>query len=509
MNLKRSASAVVFFGTLLALIATAPAQATPPSAGDTPSSTTTSTSLTTATTATPPPVVGPDSTATTAPPLTATTVPPLALPPDTIPPSTTPPDTTPPRIDVSQANPHFSPNGDGVRERTWVGLTADEPVVVDVVFRNRSGTARKASQLTFGPGSANQKWGGRIKKNGRWQRATDGEYVVDITATDAAGNQTSKSRTVTVDTAAPSFGWTAISPDPWGATGAVSYRFISHDSSGPLTAKATAWSRLGLLDSSAAVARPTGSVSLDWRPNYSDGSIFLPGNYFAAVTLTDQAGNKAVSPFRGFRVDRTVTTSVVRRVDNVGSRVAVTFDDCNSASAWSSILATLERYGVGGTFFCPADSVLAHPSQAVATVAAGMTIGSHTVGHAQLDHLSYSDILSRMRADQSAWWSVARATPAPYFRPPYGAYNSTVLAAAGTAGYRYTVIWDVDPNDWTNPGSAAIASRVLGSARPGSIILMHVQDQTAAALPTILSGLRDRGLQQVSLAELFHAAGWH
>lgn len=423
--------------------------------------------------------------------------------------TTLPPDTTPPRIGVHVTHPHFSPNGDGVRERTWVGLTTDEPVVVDVVFRNASGSARKASQVTFGPGTTSVKWGGRIEKNGRWQRAVDGDYTVDIVATDEAGNVTAKSRTVTVDTTDPTFAWTSISPDPWGATGGVSYRFISHDRSGPLTAQAMAWSRIGLLDISASHPRAQGAVSFTWRPNYTDGSVFLPGNYYAVMTLSDEAGNKMVSPFRGFRVDRSVRTTVVRRVDNAGSRVAVTFDDCNDGGAWSSILATLDRYGAGGTFFCPSDEVLAHPSQAQSTAVSGMTIGGHTRGHAQLDHLPYSDILSRMRADQSAWWSVARMTPAPYLRPPYGAYNSTVLVAAGAAGYRYTVLWDVDPNDWGNPGSSVIASRVLSAARPGSIILLHVQDQTAAALPTILGGLRARGLQPVSVAELFHAAGWH
>ena len=84
-----------------------------------------------------------------------------------------------------------------------------------------------------------------------------------------------------------------------------------------------------------------------------------------------------------------------------------------------------------------------------------------------------------------------------------------MLAAAGNQGFRYTVIWDVDTNDWQGPGASAIASRVLGSARSGSIILLHVKSQTAAALPTILAGLRARGLQQSSLSELFRANGWH
>ena len=44
--------------------------------------------------------------------------------------------------------------------------------------------------------------------------------------------------------------------------------------------------------------------------------------------------------------------------------------------------------------------------------------------------------------------------------------------------------------------------------RPGSIVCMHLTSQTAAALPSILSGLRARGYKAVSLPELFRAAGY-
>ena len=51
-----------------------------------------------------------------------------------------------------------------------------------------------------------------------------------------------------------------------------------------------------------------------------------------------------------------------------------------------------------------------------------------------------------------------------------------------------------------------IVNRVLAQVRPGSIILMHdgpaAREETAAALPYILAGLRARGLTPVSLPQL-------
>ncbi len=36
-----------------------------------------------------------------------------------------------------------------------------------------------------------------------------------------------------------------------------------------------------------------------------------------------------------------------------------------------------------------------------------------------------------------------------------------------------TVVWNVDPRDWSTPGTDAIYSRVVSATHPGSIILMH------------------------------------
>jgi peptidoglycan-N-acetylglucosamine deacetylase len=104
-------------------------------------------------------------------------------------------------------------------------------------------------------------------------------------------------------------------------------------------------------------------------------------------------------------------------------------------------------------------------------------------------------------------WRRLGASAAPYFRPPYGSYDRTAISAAGRAGYSFVVLWSVDTRDWERPGSATIANRVLSSARPGSIVLMHVLPQTAAALPRILAGLERKHLRPATLDQLLHLPG--
>lgn len=91
------------------------------------------------------------------------------------------------------------------------------------------------------------------------------------------------------------------------------------------------------------------------------------------------------------------------------------------------------------------------------------------------------------------------------WRPPYGDYNSSIVAQAQAFGLT-TIMWNDDPADWSQPGTMTIVNRVLAYVHPGSIILLHDgpagRAETLAALPYILAGLKQRGLTPVSLPQL-------
>ncbi len=451
-------------------------------------------------------VAAPDADA-TQPTVTDTTAPAATAPPTTVaaaidPP---PPDVTPPVVGVTRSSAYISPNGDGRLDRLTLRVTVDEPVTLSVLVHNPVGGGRAAlaTDLSTGPGTETLVWRGRLRRgNGTWGRAGDGRMLIEVEATDAATNHTTATRSVVVDTRAPTVRANRVTPEPWTGRGLLTQQFSLADPSRPLRV----WTRVlqdgRVIDQTPPRRRPANTHSIGWHPDRR-GRILPIGLYQAEVVVRDAAGNIRRSTLVPFRVHRSVTTRILRQIHGAGRRVAITIDDCTDRHAWSSMLRTLDRMNAGATFFCDSRYVRGYADLARRTVATDrVSIGSHASDHVDLRTVGYTGTLYRLLGDEATWWDVARSTPAPWFRPPYGGYNSTVLAAAGRVSYAYTVLWDVDPRDWEVGDAGTVISRVLSGAKGGSIILLHTRSHSARALPTIIAGLRARGLRPVGLPEM-------
>jgi peptidoglycan-N-acetylglucosamine deacetylase len=227
-----------------------------------------------------------------------------------------------------------------------------------------------------------------------------------------------------------------------------------------------------------------------------------PGTYSFAVTPIDRAQNIGRRVLHTWRVERPGPGKVITRGNSRRPMVALTFDDCHDHSAWRSILDSLKRARAKASFFCPGNT-LGGTATALArrTVAEGHTIGAHGWDHAALARRSDSMVRSQLRRGRDAWWSAARAT-SPYFRPPYGSFDSQVVRISGELSLPDIVMWDVDPQDWRAQSSGRITAHVSSRARPGSIVVLHTVRRTAAAVPSMLRELRRRGLEPVSLDRL-------
>lgn len=272
------------------------------------------------------------------------------------------------------------------------------------------------------------------------------------------------------------------------------------------------WRVLGFYGDKMAAGRgettagsSTGSVV--WNGLRANGSPADPGLYLVKLGVVG-APLRSMTTVGRVRFQPPVKAHVYTRLPAAGRRVALTFDDGGGRTAWYWILRELRAGHAKGTFF-PIGRYVGHYARRMArlTIRYDMAIGSHSWSHPDLRWLSGARVRAQLRRTERVWWRDFRASPAPYLRPPYGAYNARTLTIAGRLGYSRIIMWDVDSRDWTNPGVHAIVRNVLEQVRPGSIILLHMRGKTPKALPRIIAGLRARHYQMVTLPELFAAAG--
>jgi peptidoglycan/xylan/chitin deacetylase (PgdA/CDA1 family) len=188
--------------------------------------------------------------------------------------------------------------------------------------------------------------------------------------------------------------------------------------------------------------------------------------------------------------------------------VALTFDDGPTREHTEQILAILRAQGVQATFFITGREVEENPAETRALVLAGHELGNHSYSHRRLVLVTPGTVRDELARTDAAIRAAGFIGPIP-FRPPYGK-RLLVLPWVLSRENRLTAMWSVegDPDPAATP--AAIAATVLDQARPGSIILLHAmyasRAATRAALPAILRGLRDRGLEPVPLRDLLAAA---
>jgi peptidoglycan/xylan/chitin deacetylase (PgdA/CDA1 family) len=185
--------------------------------------------------------------------------------------------------------------------------------------------------------------------------------------------------------------------------------------------------------------------------------------------------------------------------------IALTFDDGPDPLYTPQVLEALARCDVKATFFLIGRRVDAQPELVRRIVAAGHAVGSHGYSHAILRGVWPGEITTELQQTDGALYRAA-GVRTRLFRHPGGMQGAFLPFVARAGGWR-VVVWSVDPRDYTQPAAGEIARRVLEAAHPGAIVLLHdrsphgdqSRQQTVAALPAILEGLRARGYRFVPL----------
>ena len=184
--------------------------------------------------------------------------------------------------------------------------------------------------------------------------------------------------------------------------------------------------------------------------------------------------------------------------------IALTFDD----GPWydtPQFLDVLEREHVPATFFQIGEQISTY-GRAVdrRMLADGDIIGDHTWSHANVSGAG-AFAAGQISSTANAISSVTGGFKPCLFRAPGGAVSSALINEARSMGFT-TIQWDIDPRDWSLPGTNAIYSNVVSNAHPGAIVIQHDgggnRSETLAALPHEIDTLKSEGYRFVTITDL-------
>jgi peptidoglycan/xylan/chitin deacetylase (PgdA/CDA1 family) len=195
-------------------------------------------------------------------------------------------------------------------------------------------------------------------------------------------------------------------------------------------------------------------------------------------------------------------------------RVALTFDDGPDPEMTPQVLDALAEYDARATFFVIGKKLTAQPALAKRMVEAGHVVANHSWQHSRLQNFRFSKWHVQEIGHGIEAIATVTGTPPRLYRPPVGLKNWALARAA----WRHNLIlvaWSLHSHDTRLPDPQRIAQRVLAKVRGGDIILLHdghdlpggQRPFCAAALRLILQGLRERGLECVTVPELLGRSG--
>lgn len=148
--------------------------------------------------------------------------------------------------------------------------------------------------------------------------------------------------------------------------------------------------------------------------------------------------------------------------------IAFTFDDGPSYIGTNKLLDNLDKYNARVTFFVLGSRVENYKDTLTKAYKMGNTIGNHTYSHSNLLKLDNYSVMDEIKKTNETIKNIT-GSETIYLRPPYGNINSDIKNISNM----YTILWNLDTEDWKNKDKDRIADYIVSNAHDGSIVLLH------------------------------------
>lgn len=195
-----------------------------------------------------------------------------------------------------------------------------------------------------------------------------------------------------------------------------------------------------------------------------------------------------------------VKTNIKRDLDEFKNKklIAFTFDDGPSYIGTNKLLENLDKYNARVTFFVLGNRITNYKDTLKKAYDMGNLIGSHTYSHQNLLQLDKYSILDEIKKTNEAIKEITNEDIL-YLRPPYGNINLDIKELANM----YTILWDLDTEDWKYKDKNKIADYIVENAQDGSIVLLHDLYETSVDGALLaMEKLQNEGYAFVTVEEM-------
>lgn len=154
--------------------------------------------------------------------------------------------------------------------------------------------------------------------------------------------------------------------------------------------------------------------------------------------------------------------------------------------------------------------VESYPEDVKAIQAGGHDLGNHSENHKNMTELGDEEKTAELLSVHNKVKELT-GIEMELFRPPFGAYDDSVVLNARENGY-YAIQWSVDSLDWKDYGADAIVETVCEhkNLENGAVILCHNGAKyTVKALDEMITRLQAQGYELVPLSQLIYRENYH
>jgi len=201
--------------------------------------------------------------------------------------------------------------------------------------------------------------------------------------------------------------------------------------------------------------------------------------------------------------------SVITRLPaSTTRRMAFTIDDGSSSAAIKAYLKFARNHYVKLNFFITSaySGWRSNEKEIKELLGLGLLqLANHTSTHADLSRLSATSIQKQLMRCHNYIEDAFGVDARPFYRPPFGAYNRTVISAAADIGYTKLMLWNgtlADSSNSTRP--FGVRKHARADFKDRKIVLAHANRMLVPdMLPELYELMRDRGLNLIRLNEAY------